>query len=141
MIYIKFLVLIIAICVLYELFIVPILKKKNLSGIEKKIYEWAKLVSGCGVVSDELEKKEVSDLLKEYEQTKFDDNQINLKIEIAKLIFNYILAVHGILIQNGKQLTSFGDDDSSDTIPKLIRLEKEKRQLESAIKNLLSYIR
>ena len=111
MIYIKFFVLIISVCVLYELFVAPIFKKKNLSRIEKKIYEWAKLVSGCGVVNDELEKKEVSDLLKEYEQTKFDDNQINLKIEIAKLIFDYIFIVHGILIQNGKQLTSFSGDD------------------------------
>lgn len=126
-------------CILYELFISPILKKRTLSRIEKQIREWSNLISGCGVISDEKEKKEVSVLIEIYENTKFEGDDLNLKIEIAKLIFSYVITVSRILNQNGIQATSFSDDDN-ETVQKLIKLEKDRDNLEYSIKNLLTYI-
>ena len=127
-------------CFVYELKIKPYFQKRHLAKMEKELYEWAELVNGYGIVDDEAEKKEVADILKIYKNTEFSKDQLNLKIEVVRLIFMYISRIFHILVKRGVDLTTLGGNDNIDTTKEREILWLEKQQLKSILKNLLPYI-
>lgn len=136
----QLILLVIFTCIGCEFLIRPIFQKRHLANIEKQIYQWAELIGKDGVVNAEQEKNDVSNILHLYESTNFDNSQIVLQTEIARLIFMYVNTTFRILTQRGIQMTAFEKDDAEETVEKPILLEKQKHQLESVIKNLLPYI-
>ena len=126
---------------LYEFFAKPYFQKRKIARMEKETIQWANLVRDDGVVNAENEKKAVQSFLKIYSDTKFNNDQNELKIEVIKLLYSYVNTTLRILTQHGIQMTSFSHEDSEGTIEKLTTLEQQKHQLENILKNLFDYLK
>lgn len=126
---------------LYEFFAKPYFLKRKIAKIEKETIQWANMIGRDGVVNAEDEKKDVEALLRAYENTKFDQNQIVLKFEIAKMLYLYVNTVFRILLQHGIQITAVDRDGAQGTVEKLTTLEKQRGQLENVLKNVLRYLK
>jgi hypothetical protein len=126
---------------LYEFFGKPYFQKRKIARMEKETMEWAKLIRDDGVVNAEREQKSVQSFLKTYHNTKFNDDQADLRIEVIKLLYLYVNTTLRILTQHGIQMTSFSREDSEGTIDKLTMLEKRQHHLENILKNLFEYLK
>lgn len=127
--------------VLYEFLARPYFQKRRIARMEKETIQWAGLVGGGGVVDAEDEKKAVQFFLKIYFDTKFNQNQDALKLEVIELLYLYVNTVIRILNQHGIQMTAIDHDDTRGTVGKLIALEKQQHQLENILKNLFEYLK
>ncbi len=118
--------------------------KAQIKNLERKIVEWFKMVDGLeSAISYSIEKhkKEIQRLLSLYEKSHFRDDQIYLKLEIAKMLFIYVYCYHGLLIQHGLQLTAFEHKDADDTVGKMVALEKKISRLKIILENTLLYLK
>jgi len=125
----------------YEFFVKPYFQKRKITKMEKETVEWAKLICGDGVVNAEREEKSIQSFLKIYNDTKFNDDQTELRIEVIKLLYLYVNTTLRVLSQHGIQTTSFSNEDMKGTIEKLTTLEKRQHQLENILKNLFEYLK
>jgi len=113
---------------IYEFFAKPYFQKRKIVRIEKETIQWANLIGSDGVFKSENEKKVVQSFLKIYSDTKFNKNQIALKLEVVNLLYFYVNTV--------SRLQMMTIDRNSLTI-----LEKQRHQLENILKNLFEYLR
>lgn len=126
---------------IYEFFAKPYFQKRKIARMEKETMEWAKLIRDDGIVNSAKEQESAQSFLEIYQNTKFDDDQAELKIEVIKLLYLYVNTTLRILTQHGIQMTSFSHEDSEGTIDKLAMLEKKQHHLESVLKNLFEYLK
>ena len=106
---------------IYEFFAKPYFQKRKIVRIEKETIQWANLIGSDGVFKSENEKKVVQSFLKIYSDTKFNKNQIALKLEVVNLLYFYVNTV--------SRLQMMTIDRNSLTI-----LEKQRHQLENILK-------
>lgn len=126
---------------LYEFFAKSYFLKKKIARTERETIQWANMIGGDSVVNVEDEKKDVQSFLQAYENTGFDQNQLALKFEIAKMLYLYVNTIFRILTQHGIQMTAVDRGDAQGTVEKLTSLEKQRDQLESILKNIFGYLK
>lgn len=117
-------------------------KKRKVLKIEKNIKAWSGLLpTEASFYSNEHIVNHASEIIKLYEECNFSNEQIDLKIEIASLLFDYIMILHGISNNEGSIATAPSDYDSlSCDEDKLSILSRKKKHLEPVLNNLFLYI-
>lgn len=133
----KNIIIVIGVCLFQEFFIRSFFIKRKIRHFEKLTDNRESRSDGNFIIGEKPYKNEIIALRDLYRNIKFKDDQLPLKLEIAKLIFFYSLIISRLIGEEGIIQSSYNRNDQEETII----LEKQKHQLESVLENLLNYIK
>lgn len=127
--------------IFYYSYLEMFFKKRRVVKIEKSIKTWSALLpTETSFYSNEDMVKSAFEIIEKYEECNFSDEQINLKIEIACLLIDYVMVVFRISNNEGAISVAPSDCDISHNEDKLTVLSRKKEHLEPILINTFLYI-